>query len=149
MSAETPTGATADHRLHPQLAADCHKLGLLGSTLLLLHRNAGLPWLILVPETEALDLLDLETTPRDHLMGQAASISRMLKHHWGYPRVNVGALGLMVPQLHLHVVGRREGDPCWPSPVWGNLKSEARYSDAQVIDIKQAALSYLPELASI
>ncbi len=117
-------------QLHPQLAADCHYLGRGDAAHLLLHRNASLPWFILVPETDALDLLDLPRSRREALLEQAAGVGAYVKAELGYPRVNVGALGLLVPQLHLHVIGRREGDPCWPAPVWGNLKSEACYDEA-------------------
>ena len=118
-------------RLHPQLAADCHYLGRGEAAHLLLHRNASLPWFILVPETDALDLLDLPRSQREDLLQQAAGVGAYVKTELGYPRVNVGALGLLVPQLHLHVIGRREGDPCWPAPVWGNLTADAAYDDGE------------------
>ena len=123
-------------QLHPQLARDCHRLGRLGSAQLLLHRNAALHWFILVPETDALDLLDLPIASREQLMADAAIVANFLKTGLDYPRVNVGALGLLVPQLHLHVIGRREGDPCWPQPVWGNLGGDARYSDDDLGELR-------------
>jgi diadenosine tetraphosphate (Ap4A) HIT family hydrolase len=46
----------------------------------------------------------------------------------GWPKVNFAAIGNLVPQLHLHVVGRRPDDPCWPAPVWGNLTASREYS---------------------
>jgi diadenosine tetraphosphate (Ap4A) HIT family hydrolase len=57
------------------------------------------------------------------------------------PRVNVGALGLLVPQLHLHVIGRREGDPCWPAPVWGNLEAGGSYDDAALKTLRELLAS--------
>lgn len=133
----------SDWQLHPRLAADCHILGRLPSAQLLLQRNAALHWFILVPETAALDLLDLPAGPLEQLMGDAARIARFLKQELAYPRVNVGALGLLVPQLHLHVIGRREDDPCWPAPVWGRLGGDARYSDAD-LDALRARLATGP-----
>jgi diadenosine tetraphosphate (Ap4A) HIT family hydrolase len=129
-----------DWQLHPQLAKDCHLLGQLGSVHLLLHRNAALHWFILVPETDALDLLDLPPGPRESLLQNAAQVAEFLKTALNYSRVNVGALGLLVPQLHLHVVGRREDDPCWPQPVWGNLGGEARYSDHEILELRSRLL---------
>lgn len=126
----------AHWQLHPALARDCHILGSTPSSHLLLHRNAALHWFILVPETEVLDLLDLPGPQRDALLEDASAISRFLKQTLGYPRVNVGALSLVVPQLHLHVVGRREGDPCWPAPVWGNLAGNAAYSEEQLAQLR-------------
>ncbi len=118
--------------LHPRLAADCHQLGLLGDTRLLLHRNASLHWFILVPFTDTLDLLDLPPIGRETLLERAREVSEFLKMELNYPRVNVGALGLLVPQLHLHVIGRREDDPCWPDPVWGRLGDGPGYEPAQL-----------------
>jgi diadenosine tetraphosphate (Ap4A) HIT family hydrolase len=123
-------------QLHPTLARDCHLVGRLSSAELLLHRNAALHWFILVPHTDTVDLLDLPANERDGLLSEASRISRYLKQTLGYPRVNVGALGLVVPQLHLHVIGRREDDPCWPAPVWGNLETSAEYATAQVEQVR-------------
>jgi diadenosine tetraphosphate (Ap4A) HIT family hydrolase len=124
-------------QLHANLARDCHVLGRLEEHWLLLHRNASLHWFILVPQTRVLDLLDLPSVERELLLASAAQIGQLLKARLGYPRVNVGALGLLVPQLHLHVIGRREGDPCWPGPVWGALPPGPAYDDAALADIRQ------------
>lgn len=123
--------------LHPQLRADCHVLGDLPSGRLLLHRNAALHWFLLVPETQSLDLLDLDAAQREALLNDAQRLHQYLKDSLSYPRVNIGALGLVVPQLHLHVVGRRPGDPVWPAPVWGRLSGDARYSDAALTRLRE------------
>lgn len=130
--------STSGWTLHPQLATDCHPLGRLGSSQLLLHRNAALHWFILVPETDHLDLLDLPPSLRKELLDDAALVGEYLKDTLAYPRVNVGALGLLVPQLHLHVVGRRESDPCWPAPVWGNLPTGPEYNADEVDALRKA-----------
>ncbi|MEE4280041.1 MAG: HIT family protein [Halieaceae bacterium] len=122
--------------LHPQLASDCHQLGRLASGRLLLHRNASLHWFLIVPDTEERDLLDLGERARNQLLADAASLHRYLKDALAYPRVNVGALGLVVPQLHLHVVGRREDDPCWPAPVWGRLPDGPSYGDEELARLR-------------
>ena len=128
--------------LHPRLAADCHVLGDLPSSTLLLHRNAALHWFILVPPAGGPDVLDLERGVREALFDDAARVAAYLKHSLAYPRVNVGALGLVVPQLHLHVVGRRPDDPCWPAPVWGNLGDgtavNPTYTDASLAGLRSA-----------
>lgn len=121
-----------DWQLHPQLATDTHYLGQLRSAHLLLHRDAALHWLLLVPETDVLDLLDLPAEEREVLLGDATAVATRLKQNFAYPRVNVGALGLVVPQLHLHVVGRRPEDPCWPAPVWGQLSSGIAYEPREL-----------------
>jgi diadenosine tetraphosphate (Ap4A) HIT family hydrolase len=108
-------------QIHPQLLADCHRLGRLPATHLLLHRNAALPWFILVPETPVADLLDLAPEPRGRILQECAQVSAYLKADLGLPKVNFAAIGNLVPQLHLHVVGRAPGDACWPMPVWRHL----------------------------
>ena len=118
--------------IHPQLLAECHYLGRLPATEVLLHRNASLPWFILVPDTELPDVLDL---PREHLDGVLAdcsAISRFLKQVLGLPKVNFAGLGNVVPQMHLHIIGRAPVDACWPQPVWGNLEDSEPYDAAQV-----------------
>ena len=119
-------------RLHTQLQADTHWLGSLDDSAVLLHRNAALPWLILVPDTQAIDLLDLPAAERDQLMTQCAALSTFLKLELGFPRVNFAGIGNLVPQMHLHVVARREGDACWPRPVWGQLPDGGDYAEEQM-----------------
>ncbi len=114
--------------IHPQLLADTHYLGQMPTGALLLHRNASLPWFILVPETRLADLLDLPDEHRNAVMADCAAVSGFLKSFLGYAKVNFAGLGNQVPQMHLHIIGRSEGDACWPQPVWGNLDASAHYS---------------------
>ena len=116
-----------EFQIHAQLLSDGHRLGRMRTSHLLLHRNAALPWFILVPETPALDLLDLDPEPRSEIIADCAAISGYIKAELGLPKVNFAAIGNLVPQLHLHVVGRSANDPCWPAPVWGNLPPGPSY----------------------
>lgn len=123
-----------DHSsLHPQLAKDCHCLGSLDSGTLLLSRNARLHWFILVPDSTQADLLDLPATQLHAVMADCSALSAFLKHRLGYPKVNFAGIGNVVPQLHLHIVGRKEGDACWPKPVWGQLP-EGKTWDSQALE---------------
>jgi diadenosine tetraphosphate (Ap4A) HIT family hydrolase len=124
--------------IHPRLLADCHRLGRIDTCHLLLHRNAALPWFILVPETQVADLLDLSPGAREAALDACTLVARYIKAEFGVPRVNFAAIGNLVPQLHLHLVGRTPGDPCWPAPVWGNLAPGPEYSEAQVAAIREA-----------
>ncbi|WP_439106552.1 HIT family protein [Congregibacter sp.] len=135
--------STKQWQLHPTLARDCHLLASLPFTELLLHRNAALHWFILVPHTDEADLLDLPVGEREALLDLASRVSHYLKGTLHYPRVNVGALGLVVPQLHLHVIGRRENDPCWPAPVWGNLEDQGHYSEIQIQELRDGVVELL------
>jgi diadenosine tetraphosphate (Ap4A) HIT family hydrolase len=127
--------------LHPQLVEDCHPLGELGFCHLLLHRNASLPWFILVPETHLKDLLDLPAALRSKALDDAALVSRFIKEELDYPKVNFAVIGNVVPQMHLHVVGRSKSDPCWPAPVWGNLKVSAEWSPEQIASMQHGIQS--------
>lgn len=130
-----------EFHIHPRLLDDCHRLGRLPNSHLLLHRNAVLPWFILVPETGAADLLDLPRSLRVAVMDEAAAISRFVKQELDYPKINFGAIGNLVPQLHLHVIGRRPGDCCWPAPVWGHLGDEAEYGTGHLADLSRRLAS--------
>ncbi len=111
--------------LHPQLARDCHELGRLGEIRLLLHGNAALDWFILVPERDVVELHDLVPADRRALEDAADRLAHWLKEE-GADKINVAAIGNMVPQLHYHVVGRRRDDPAWPGVVWGRLPETDR-----------------------
>lgn len=123
--------------LHPQLAADCHELGRWPEGTLLLHKNAAVRWFILVPETDAVDLLDTLPALQQNLLARCTAISKVLKDDLSYPKVNFGAIGNVVPQLHLHVIGRHQNDPCWPAPVWGHLQESREYEAAEVEGLKE------------
>lgn len=127
-----------DFRIHEQLSNDCHRLGRFQFCHLLLNRNAVLPWFILVPETDVADLLDLPADLRRDAIDEAASVSRFVKDELGLPKVNFGAIGNLVPQMHLHVIGRRPGDACWPAPVWGNLDESADYPPDRIGEMTTA-----------
>lgn len=120
------------HTIHPQLQADCHLLGDLAASTLLLHRNDRMPWFILVPDTDLADVLDLPAAQRAAVLTDCAAVSAFIKQALGYPKVNFGGLGNVVPQMHLHVIGRREGDACWPQPVWGNLTEGDEYDKSRL-----------------
>jgi diadenosine tetraphosphate (Ap4A) HIT family hydrolase len=114
--------------IHPQLLADCHALGRFHQCCVLLHRNAALPWFILVPDTDAADILDLPQDQLQQVMLECQGVSRFLKQSLGFSKVNFAGLGNVVPQMHLHIIARSQDDPCWPQPVWGNLTATADYT---------------------
>lgn len=120
----------AQRGIHPQLLLDAHFLGALPRSRVLLHRNAAVPWFILVPDTEIGELLDLPADLLAGVMDEAALIAAFVKESFGSARINFASIGNVVPQLHLHVIGRAPGDCCWPAPVWGNLGEAQEYSAA-------------------
>ena len=127
--------------VHPQLLADCHVLGGMHSGLLLLHRNAVLPWLILVPDTHETELVFVPEPQRGEILRDAETVARYLRDDRECKKVNMAALGNQVPQLHLHLVGRSEGDACWPKPVWGHLEHSAEWDKTEIDAFRQALIS--------
>jgi len=106
--------------LHPQLAQDTVPLGDLPLARVLLAKDANYPWLILVPRLPGLvELIDLEENAQVQLLGEVAAAARALKSVTRCDKLNIAALGNVVPQLHVHVIARRQGDAAWPKPVWG------------------------------
>ena len=112
----------ARYELHPQLAADTHPLGTLGLCELRLMDDANYPWLVLVPRVAAArELIDLDAAQRHQLTDEIDLAARLLRDAFRPHKLNVAALGNMVPQLHVHVIAREETDPAWPAPVWGRV----------------------------
>lgn len=107
-------------RLHPQLEADTHAVASLGLSELRLMDDARYPWLILVPRVEAaVELVDLDETQQAGLLREITQASRALRALCTPDKLNVAALGNVVPQLHVHVIARFRNDDAWPRPVWG------------------------------
>ena len=118
--------------IHPQLLSDCYHLGHLQTCAVLLHRNACVPWFILVPDTALNDLLDLPSKHREAVIEECAAISAFIKQILGYDKVNFAGLGNVVPQMHLHIIGRSVDDAAWPQPVWGNFIGDKTYAAKKV-----------------
>ncbi len=79
-------------------------------------------WLILVPQiAHVTELFELSASQQIQIMTEITTWSRHLKAISGAEKINVGSLGNRVPQLHVHIVARSEGDACWPDPVWGTI----------------------------
>lgn len=130
--------SSTDFALHPQLVQDCHVLGRCAGHHLLLHRHAAVPWFLLVPETSAVELFELDPLQRASLNATADRLALFTKAHFACEKINIAALGNVVSQLHLHVIGRRRDDCCWPRPVWGNLTGDLDYLPAALVDLADA-----------
>jgi diadenosine tetraphosphate (Ap4A) HIT family hydrolase len=106
--------------LDPRLAADTHQICDLALCRALLMNDARNPWLILVPRRADLtEIIDLDRADRGALIEEIACGSEAVRALPGVDKINIGALGNIVRQLHVHVVGRTVGDAAWPGPVWG------------------------------
>jgi diadenosine tetraphosphate (Ap4A) HIT family hydrolase len=112
--------------LHPQLERDTVPVGDLALSRVLLMNDANYPWLILVPRCEGIvEIVDLAEDERRQLMQEIAETSAALKALTECEKLNVAAIGNIVPQLHVHIVARRHSDPAWPKPVWGAVPAIA------------------------
>jgi len=111
--------------LDEQLAGDTLVVGDLPLSRVLLMDDARFAWLILVPRlTEVREIFELSVHDQGRLMAEIARCSERLKMLTGAAKINVGALGNLVPQLHVHVVARSAGDVAWPRPAWGYGKRQ-------------------------
>jgi len=133
--------------LDPAFPATSHALGELALCHARLQADARFPWLVLIPRLAgARELEDLAAGERDVLMDevlQAGQAARAVAEALGRPatKLNVGQLGNVTRQLHVHVVGRRRDDACWPGPVWGHGVAEPYGGAALAKAIAAARLS--------
>lgn len=111
--------------LHPQLEVDTYLLGDLPLSLVLLSKDANYPWCLLVPKREGLkEIHQLNPEDRIQLMVESCTLSEAMAKTFTPIKMNVAALGNMVPQLHLHHIARYEDDPAWPGPIWGKVEAK-------------------------
>lgn len=107
--------------LDSRLAADSLSVAELPLSSLRLMRDSRYVWLMLVPrKPELVEILDLTEEERAQLMREIALVGAALKAETRCDKLNVGALGNIVAQLHVHVIARFAGDAAWPGPVWGS-----------------------------
>ncbi|KFB11341.1 HIT domain-containing protein [Nitratireductor basaltis] len=118
-------GETTAFQLDDRLARDSHPVSRLDLCELRLANDSRWPWLILVPMVaDAVEIHDLREGDQLALARETAKVAQLLKKITGCTKINSGALGNVVRQLHVHVVARNEGDPGWPGPIWGHGKAE-------------------------
>ena len=130
--------------LDPRIVADTHAVIELPLSRVLLTDDMRFPWLILVPRIAG--LRELTELPRDDQHALLDEINRAahVLHAIANPdKLNIAALGNVVPQLHVHVVARFVGDAAWPRPVWG-VGERVPYTDderTRVVNLLRAALA--------
>ena len=125
--------------LHPRLMADTAVIVDWSLSRVLLMNDKRFPWVVLVPRRpNVVEFFDLDATSRTTLTNEIARAGERLKGwasaHGGADKINVGIIGNMVPQLHVHVVARKRGDAVWPGTVWGAGQAE-HYGAAQLMRI--------------
>ncbi|HVI55168.1 MAG TPA: HIT domain-containing protein [Luteibacter sp.] len=122
---------SAGFELDTRLAGDTLVVGDLALCRVLLMRDCRYPWLVLVPRQPGkVEVADLAEDERARLWREVDAVGGALRAVAPCDKLNIGALGNIVRQLHVHVVARREGDAAWPGPVWGFGKAEA-YAESE------------------
>jgi diadenosine tetraphosphate (Ap4A) HIT family hydrolase len=112
--------------LHPQLRKDCLLVGRFTLCRLLLMRDANYPWFILVPDRKGIsEIFQLSEEDQVQLLRESSLLSAALVERFHADKLNIAALGNVVPQLHVHHVVRYRDDPAWPAPVWGRVATRA------------------------
>lgn len=118
--------------LHPQLGRDSVWLADWPLCQLRIINDKNYPWFLLVPRRSGVrDIIDLTSSDQQLLWQESARLSLLLRQQFQPDKLNVAALGNMVPQLHLHHIARFNNDPAWPAPVWGKCPAVA-YSESEM-----------------
>ena len=129
-SIDRSEGAAID--IHPQLLNDCLVIGRFSLSHLLLMNDANYPWFILVPDRDNItEMFQLEQADQRQLITESSLLSKTISEQFNADKINIAALGNMVPQLHIHHIVRYRNDAAWPAPVWGRHPAMP-YSDSAV-----------------
>lgn len=134
------------YQLHKRLAADTFSLGRSQLCDIRLMNDQSWPWVLLVPALAGIrEIYELSHEQQQLLMQESSALSRGMMEVFGGDKMNVAALGNMVPQLHLHHIVRFEGDPAWPGPVWGK-QPPVPYDENRLAEIKRSLAPVVAEL---
>lgn len=121
--------------LHPQLESDTLFIADLSLSTLLLMNDKRFPWFILVPrKADIKEIYQLESHDQQQLLKEINSVAKWAQVTFKAEKMNVAALGNMVPQLHIHVIARHKMDEAWPKPVWG-MGTKIEYLEAEAKNI--------------
>lgn len=123
-----------DFELHHKLKQDCFVLGNLQNSLLLLMNNSLVPWFVIVPKTSKLEIHELTEAEKEMLYANINLLSEFIMQNFQIDKLNVASIGNVVNQMHIHVIGRRRDDFCWPNVVWGRAE-RVGYEQEGVLEI--------------
>ena len=133
--------------IHAQLRADCLQIGRFTLCHLLLSKDANYPWCILVPDREGIsEIHQLSDADQRLLIQESSQLARGLEKVCSPDKLNIAALGNVVPQLHLHHIVRYRDDPAWPAPVWGRVAPRS-YKEEELVVLLDRLGRELCELA--
>lgn len=137
-------------QLHPQLQKDCIGLGRFELCRLLLMNDSQYPWFILVPEiADIREIYELNNAHRGQLQEESCRLAETLAGLFNADKMNIAAIGNLVPQLHIHHIVRYRSDKAWPAPIWGKFDA-VPYMERQLNEllpqVKAAFGGYLNDL---
>ncbi|GAB4253858.1 MAG: HIT domain-containing protein [Methylomicrobium sp.] len=135
-----------DFQLHPQLQQDCIDIGRFSLCRLLLMNDSQYPWFILVPEIPDIrEIYQLPKTERNQLFEESCQLADGLARLFHADKLNIAAIGNVVPQLHLHHIVRYRSDKAWPAPVWGKFDT-IPYTEQQLKELLPNIQAQFPHL---
>ncbi|MDX2505756.1 MAG: HIT family protein [Gammaproteobacteria bacterium] len=132
----------AEFKLDPRLQKDCFILSESEQFFVLLMNNSLVPWFILVPKTNQTELFQLDELMQTKVLALSNQIAKFISDEFKTDKLNMAAIGNIVSQLHIHIIGRYKSDAYWPGVVWGGSEKSA-YSLAEVERIKIQLLNIL------
>lgn len=126
--------------LHDQLRNDCFVVGQFPLSLLLMLNDSNYPWFILVPQRAGItEMHQLREPEQQQLMRESSLLAATIEQLFNADKINIAALGNLVPQLHIHHIVRYRTDPAWPAPIWGAAPAVPYSSDVAMRRCKQVA----------
>lgn len=126
------------------LEKDCFVLGKIRNNLLLLMNNSLVPWFIIVPQTTKLEIYQLSDDEQVELYSSINLLSNYVMKNYEIDKLNVASIGNVVNQMHIHVIGRRKDDFCWPNVVWGRSE-RVEYKKDEIVEIVKELKDSLDE----
>lgn len=127
--------------LDAKLQHDCHFMTETQCCQILLMDNALYHWYILVPKVHEKELHDVNELMQQKIFSSLMRLSRLVKGSFKADKINIGAIGNIVSQLHIHVIGRRFDDATWPAVVWG-AEPEKPYTEEQVANLRKLMIQF-------
>lgn len=110
--------------VHHKLVEDCYSIGNFDLSQLLLMNDANYPWFILLPKVRnTTEIFQLSNADQQQLMVESSALSKAMVSQFNAEKMNIAALGNVVPQLHIHHIARYTNDAAWPDPIWGKVSA--------------------------
>ncbi len=134
----------AHFTIHPRLAAGGHHLASVYDCDVLLKNNAHYLWFVIIPHVDShkSEITHLSETEYKNINSSSLIVSQFLEYQFSPAKINIGNIGNIVRQMHIHVIGRSETDPAWPEVVWGNPE-KIPYPDERVEEIRNDFAAFI------